>query len=397
MENNIAGKVVVITGASSGLGEATARHLSPLGASVVLGARRADRLRALADELTADGGKALAIPTDVTRFDQVQKLVDAAVQTFGRIDVMINNAGLMPHSPLERLKVAEWDRMIDVNIKGVLYGIAAALPYMKQQKAGHIVNVSSVAGHKVTPAGAVYSATKHAVRALSEGLRQEVKPQHPHYRDLARSGGHGAARQHHRAGRGRENPQVLSGGRDPCRFIRAGRRLRDEPARRGGRKRDPVPAHTPGAVSSGKDPAQKPSKRNTQMEIKRSGSQPSGKGPAEWFTGTVRIDPLVQASPPARTQGISVTFEPGARTAWHTHPLGQTLIVTAGCGLVQRWGGPVEEIRPGDVVWIPPGEKHWHGASPTTAMIHIAIYEELDGRAVEWMEKVNDEQYRAED
>ena len=173
---NIKGKVVVITGASSGLGAATARLLSAEGASVVLGARRVDRIQSLADELNAKGGKAIAIATDVTDHDQVKHLVDAAVQKFGRIDVMINNAGLMPHSPLERLKIDDWNRTIDVNIKGVLYGIAAALPHMKQQKAGHIINVSSVAGHKVTPNGAVYCATKHAVRALSEGLRVEVKP-----------------------------------------------------------------------------------------------------------------------------------------------------------------------------------------------------------------------------
>jgi quercetin dioxygenase-like cupin family protein len=129
------------------------------------------------------------------------------------------------------------------------------------------------------------------------------------------------------------------------------------------------------------------------MEIKRIGTQSSAKGPSEWFTGTVRLDPLIQAPQPARVQGASVTFEPGARTAWHTHPLGQTLIVTAGCGRVQRWGGPVEEIRPGDVVWIPPAEKHWHGAAPMTAMTHIAIQEQLDGKVVEWMEKVTDEQY----
>src|SRR2546423_3349781 len=176
MSDNIEGKVVVITGASSGLGEATARLLSAQGASVVLGARRVDRIQAVADELTGSGGKALAIRTDVTNYDQVKRLVDAAVQTYGRIDVMINNAGLMPQSPLERLKIDDWDQMIAVNIKGVLYGIAAALPYMKQQKAGHIINVSSVAGHKVRPPGTVYAATKHAVLALSEGLRQEVKP-----------------------------------------------------------------------------------------------------------------------------------------------------------------------------------------------------------------------------
>jgi quercetin dioxygenase-like cupin family protein len=131
------------------------------------------------------------------------------------------------------------------------------------------------------------------------------------------------------------------------------------------------------------------------LDIKRSGSQPSTRGSPEYFTGTVRIDPLFQPKDPARTAGLSVTFEPGAHTAWHTHPLGQTLIVTAGCGLVQRWGGPVEEIRPGDVVWIPPGEKHWHGATPTTAMTHIAIHEQLDGKTADWMEKVTDEQYRA--
>lgn len=131
------------------------------------------------------------------------------------------------------------------------------------------------------------------------------------------------------------------------------------------------------------------------MDIKRSGSQPSGKGPADWFTGTVRIDPLFATNPPARMAGNAVTFEPGARTAWHTHPLGQMLIVTAGCGLAQCWGGSVEEIRPGDVVWFPPGEKHWHGATATTAMTHIAIQEALDGKAVDWMEKVSDMQYPA--
>ena len=131
------------------------------------------------------------------------------------------------------------------------------------------------------------------------------------------------------------------------------------------------------------------------MEIKRSGSQPSVKGPAEWFTGTVRIDPLFQANAPARAAGNAVTFEPGARTAWHTHPLGQTLIVTAGFGLVQREGAPIEEIRPGDVVWFDPGEKHWHGASPTTALTHIAIQEALDGKAVDWLEKVSDQAYQA--
>ena len=131
------------------------------------------------------------------------------------------------------------------------------------------------------------------------------------------------------------------------------------------------------------------------MEIQRNGSQPSGKGPADWFTGTVRIDAPFKGSDPARISGATVTFEPGARTAWHTHPLGQTLIVTAGCGRVQRVGGPIEEIHPGDIVWFPPGEKHWHGAAPTTAMTHIAIAEAFDGRVVEWMEKVTDKEYLA--
>jgi quercetin dioxygenase-like cupin family protein len=129
------------------------------------------------------------------------------------------------------------------------------------------------------------------------------------------------------------------------------------------------------------------------MDIKRNGSQPSRKGPAEYFTGTVRVDPLFQPNDPARTLGAYVTFEPGARTAWHAHGLGQTLVVTSGCGRVQRWDGPIEEIRPGDVVWIEPGEKHWHGAAPTTAMTHIAIVEQLEGERTDWMEKVSDEQY----
>jgi quercetin dioxygenase-like cupin family protein len=131
------------------------------------------------------------------------------------------------------------------------------------------------------------------------------------------------------------------------------------------------------------------------MEIKRAGSQASTKGPSDWFTGTVRMDPLIQAPDPALVQGASVTFEPGARTAWHTHPLGQTLIVTAGCGRAQREGGQIEEIRPGDVVWITPNEKHWHGAAPSTAMTHIAIQERMNGKVVDWLEKVSDEQYLA--
>ena len=176
MSNGIEGKVVVITGASGGLGEATARYLSERGAVVVLGARRMERIDALARELAGSNGNAMAIQTDVTQSEQVQHLVDSAVEKYGRIDVMINNAGIMPHSPLERLKIDDWDRMIDVNIKGVLYGIAAALPPMRRQRFGHFINVSSVAGHKVRPSSAVYAATKHAVLALSEGLRLEVKP-----------------------------------------------------------------------------------------------------------------------------------------------------------------------------------------------------------------------------
>jgi len=136
-------------------------------------------------------------------------------------------------------------------------------------------------------------------------------------------------------------------------------------------------------------------KGEQKMEIKRNGSQLSRKGPTEYFTGTVRIDPLFEALEPARVVGASVTFEPGARTAWHTHPLGQTLIVTSGCGRAQRWDGPIEEIRPGDVIWFAPGERHWHGAAPGTAMTHIAIQEMLDGKTVDWMEQVSDQQYQA--
>ena len=174
MNERIQGKVVVITGASSGLGEAAARALASCGAKLVLGARRIERLQTLARELAL--GDEAAVETDVSRYEQVTALVEHAVRMHGRIDAIINNAGLMPQSPLERRKVEDWDRMIDVNLKGVLYGIAAVLPHMTAQKSGHIINVSSVAGHKVRPGGAVYAATKTAVRVLSEGLRQEVKP-----------------------------------------------------------------------------------------------------------------------------------------------------------------------------------------------------------------------------
>ena len=176
MENNIKDKVVIITGASSGMGEVAAKHLSALGATVILGARRSDRIEKLAKDINDNGGKALAIAVDVTQTEQVKSLVDTTVAEFGRVDVILNNAGIMPLSLVESLHVDEWDKMIDVNIKGVLNGIAAVLPYMKKQKSGQIINTSSVAGHKVFSGSAVYSATKYAVRALTEGLRMEVKP-----------------------------------------------------------------------------------------------------------------------------------------------------------------------------------------------------------------------------
>lgn len=174
MTQGIENKVVVIAGASSGLGEALARRLVKDGAKLVLGARRLDRLKKLAQDLNLS--PEAAVQTDVTQPDQVQALVDKAIALYGRVDVMVNNAGLMPHSLLERRKFDDWNAMIDVNLKGVLYGIAAALPYMQQQKSGHIINTSSVAGHKVRAGSAVYAATKTAVRVISEGLRQEVKP-----------------------------------------------------------------------------------------------------------------------------------------------------------------------------------------------------------------------------
>jgi NADP-dependent 3-hydroxy acid dehydrogenase YdfG len=176
MNASIAGKVVVITGASSGIGEAAARLLAAEGASLSLGARRKDRLDRLAGEIRKAGCQVHVAVTDVVRRADVEALVRGAREAFGRVDVLVNNAGLMPLSPFERLKVEDWDRMIDVNVKGVLYGIAAALPLMKEQRSGHIINVSSVAGHKVRPGNSVYAATKHAVRVISEGLRMEVKP-----------------------------------------------------------------------------------------------------------------------------------------------------------------------------------------------------------------------------
>ncbi|MEO9503854.1 MAG: SDR family oxidoreductase [Maribacter dokdonensis] len=174
MNNNIAGKVVVITGGSSGLGEATAHYLAEKGAKVVLGARRVEKLEKVASEIKKNGGAVEILRTDVTNADDVKALVKKAIDSFGKIDVMVNNAGIMPLAPLSALKVNEWDSMIDVNIKGVLYGIAAALPEFEKQKSGHFINLASVAGLKVSPGGAVYSGTKYAVRAISEGLRQEV-------------------------------------------------------------------------------------------------------------------------------------------------------------------------------------------------------------------------------
>jgi NADP-dependent 3-hydroxy acid dehydrogenase YdfG len=174
MMNNIKDKVIVITGASSGMGEAAARHLAANGAKIVMAARRTDRIEAIADELTKQGKEAIAVATDVTKLDDVHALITSAVDRFGRVDVLINNAGVMPLSRLDQCNVDEWNQMIDVNFRGVLHGIAAVLPYMKEQKSGHIINTASVAAHLIFPSSAVYSATKFAVRALTEGLRQET-------------------------------------------------------------------------------------------------------------------------------------------------------------------------------------------------------------------------------
>nr|WP_068886623.1 SDR family oxidoreductase [Pedobacter panaciterrae] len=176
MNTNISGKVIVITGASSGIGLATAKKLSELGAIVSLGARRIDRLETLVEEIKTNGGQALARSTDVTNRENLENLVRDTVKEFGKVDVIVNNAGVMPLSLIESLKFQEWNQMIDVNIRGVLHGIAAVLPYFKAQKSGQVINISSVAGHIVAPTSAVYSATKYAVRAISEGFRQEVKP-----------------------------------------------------------------------------------------------------------------------------------------------------------------------------------------------------------------------------
>ena len=252
MSKNIDGKVIVITGASSGVGEASARLLSSQGATVVLGARRAERIQALAAELNGKGGKALALPTDVTDRSQFKHLVDSAVETYGRVDVILNNAGVMPHSPLERLKVDDWEHMIDVNLKGVLYGIAAVLPHMKAQKSGHIINTSSVAGHKVRPGSAVYAATKTAVLVISEGLRQEVKP----YNIRTTVISPGAMKTNSpTASLSRISPTASATSwiqsRRRCGDLCEYRVLRHQPARRCGHQRDLVPTDKAGALKDG--------------------------------------------------------------------------------------------------------------------------------------------------
>ena len=245
----ITGKVVVITGASSGLGEATARYLAERGATVVLGARRAERLQTLVDEITRAAARRPHVSPTSPIPAQVQALVDAAVEQYGRVDVMLNNAGVMPHSPLERRKIDDWNRTIDINIKGVLYGIAAALPHMQRQKAGHIINVSSVAGHKVGKNNAVYAATKTAVRVIYRRPAaggQAVEPAHDDH--LAGRSRDGVAEQHHRGGRRERHRRVLRGVRDPGGVVRARRGVRDRSARRCRHQRDSLPADAAGAL-----------------------------------------------------------------------------------------------------------------------------------------------------
>lgn len=249
MNENIAGKVIVITGASSGMGAAAARHLAAKGVSVVLAARRADRIDAIVGDITGSGGKAIAVATDVTRLDEMRRLAETTVNAFGRIDVLVNNAGLMPLSPLERLKVDEWNQMIDVNLRGVLHGIATALPYMKEQKSGHIIITASVAAYKAFPASAVYSATKFAVRGLAEGLRQEAKPYNIRT-TLISPGAVTTELLDHISERDvrSENQDYVGKGRHPCGKLCAHGRFRREPARGRRRQRDRLPADRSGAL-----------------------------------------------------------------------------------------------------------------------------------------------------
>jgi len=249
MIDNITGKTIVITGASSGMGAAAARHLAEKGAAVVLGARRSDRIDSLAAEIIAAGGNAIAVGTDVTKRDDLQRLVDAAVDTYGRIDVLINNAGVMPLSPLERLKVEEWDRMIDVNLKGVLYGVAAALPHMIAQRSGHIINVSSVAGHKLFGGSAVIF--RHQVRGarpVGGAAPGDGSAQHPHHDYLAGRGQDRTSRPHQRGGRPEGQSGLRRPDRRPCRNAGAPGRLRHQRTRGCRNQRDPLPTDRSGTL-----------------------------------------------------------------------------------------------------------------------------------------------------
>jgi hypothetical protein len=251
MTEGIKDKVVIITGASSGLGQAAARRLAQKGAKLTLGARRLDRLQALAKELKLGAGA--VAHTDVSRYQDVKRLVDQAVTTYGRIDVIVNNAGLMPLSPLDRLKIDDWDRMIDVNLKGVLYGIAAVLPHMKAQKSGHIINVSSVAGHKARQHGLFRDENRSAgdFRGVATG---DQALQYPHHDHLAGRGRVRVARQRHRARRGGERAQGLRH-RHPRRLVCEHGDVRHESAGRRRRQRDPVPADQAGILSGGVAPS----------------------------------------------------------------------------------------------------------------------------------------------